>query len=123
MRPSLVQQTASGLTWAGAWTTVSGTAYSGGSERQASAAGASLSYTFTGRAIGLLASRDPAYGQVKVYIDGAYVVTTETAASSHLDRAVVFSRTLTWGTHTIKLVVVGTAGRPTVALDAFEVLN
>jgi hypothetical protein len=123
MRPSLVQQTATGLTWAGAWTTVSGAAYSGGSERQASAAGASLSYTFTGRAIGLLASRDPAYGQVKVYIDGAYVVTTETAASSHLDRAVVFSRTLTWGTHTIKLVVVGTAGRPTVALDAFEVLN
>jgi hypothetical protein len=123
MRPSLVQQTLSTVTWTGAWTTVSAAVYSGGSERQASAAGASLSYTFTGRAIALLVSRDPGYGMVKVYIDGAYVVTAETMATTHLDRAVVFSRALTLGTHTIKLVVAGTAGRPTVAVDAFEVLN
>lgn len=123
MRPSYAQQTLSTMAWAGSWTTVSATAYSGGSERKTSAAGASVSYTFTGRAVAVLASRDPAYGQAKVYIDGAYVVTMETAAASHMDRAVTFSKALTWGTHTIKLVVVGTAGRPTVAFDALEILN
>ena len=122
-QPSLVQQTLTTLTWAGAWTTVSNAAYSGGSERTTTAANASVSYTFTGRAIAVLASRDPTSGQFKVVIDGAYVVTTETMASSHVDRAVVFSRTLTYGTHTIKLIAVGTAGRPTVAIDAFEVLR
>lgn len=123
MRPSYAQQTLATMTWSGTWATVSATAYSGGSERKASTAGASVSYTFTGRAVAVLASRDPAYGQAKVYIDGAYVVTMETMAASHMDRAVTFTRALAWGTHTIKLVVVGTAGRPTVAFDALEILN
>jgi hypothetical protein len=123
LRPALVQQTAAGITWTGTWATVTATAYSGGSARTSATSGAGLTYTFTGRAIAILASRGPATGQFKVYVDGAYVVTAETMASSHLDRAVVFARTLAWGTHTIKLAVVGTAGRPSVTIDAFEVMR
>jgi hypothetical protein len=123
LRPVLVQQTSSAVSWSGSWTTDSGSAYMGGSARTASAAGASASYSFSGRAVALVVSRDPAYGQVKVYLDGAYVMTVDTASSGHADRAVVFSRTFAGGSHTLRLVAVGTAGRPTVVVDAFEVIR
>ena len=123
LHPSILQHTAAGFTWAGAWTTQSVAAYSGGSARVASAAGASVSYTFTGRGFAVVASRDATYGQFKVYVDGAYVVTVDTTAPSHADRVVVYARALTWATHTVKLVVAGTAGRPTVVFDALEVLR
>ncbi|HXI44916.1 MAG TPA: hypothetical protein VNH13_01310, partial [Candidatus Acidoferrales bacterium] len=123
LKPLLAQQTSTAVAWAGAWTTVSNAAYLGGSARTATAAGAALTYTFSGRAVALVASKDPAYGQVKVYVDGVYITTVDTWAAAHVDRTVVFARTSSWATHTLKLVVVGTAGRPTVAVDAFEVVR
>lgn len=123
LRPTLVQQTSSTVTWAGSWTTVAATAYSGGSARTASTAGATATLAFTGRAFSIVVSRDPAYGQVKVYLDGTYLATLDTAAASHLDRTVAYVRGVGWGSHTVKLVVVGTAGRPQVVVDAFEVIR
>ncbi|MBI3752215.1 MAG: hypothetical protein HY263_11245 [Chloroflexi bacterium] len=123
LRPALVQQTTTGIAWSGSWTTVTSTVASGGSVKTATAAGASVSYTFTGRGIGVVAQRDPTFGQVRVYIDGAYIVTADTYAAAHAERVVIYARVTTWATHTIKLVVVGTAGRPKVAIDAFTVMR
>jgi hypothetical protein len=62
----------------------------------------------------------PTRGKAKVYIDGTLVTTVDTRAASFRPTRVLFQRT--WksiGWHTISLVTSGTAGRPTVALDAF----
>lgn len=121
--PVLVQQTTTAVRLSGVWTTWYVSGYSGGSARASATASAAISYTFSGRAIAVVASRDPRYGQFRVYIDGAYVATIDTLASVHQDRVVVFSRGLSWATHTIKLVVLGTSGRPRVVVDAFGVFR
>jgi hypothetical protein len=103
---------------------VSSSLYSGGSARYASAAGASASYTFTGRSIGFVTSRGPYRGAVRIYVDGVLATTIDLYAATDTFRYVAFARTWsTSGTHTIKAVVVGTAGRPRVVVDAFEVLR
>lgn len=69
-------------------------------------------------------SRGPARGQVKVYVDGVYATTVDLYSTTTTYRSVAFARTFsTYGTHTVKLVVVGTAGRPTVILDAFALIR
>jgi len=124
LHPAIVQQTSTSISWVGSWTTTSSTAYSGGSARYSRAAGASLTYAFSGRGIGVTFGRGPTRGQIKAYIDGVYVSTIDTYAATSSFGWVGFARNFSaYGSHTIKLVVVGTAGRPTVVVDAFEVLR
>jgi hypothetical protein len=123
VRPTLLQQTTAGIAWSGAWATHSSTVASGGSVTSSAAAGASVSYTFSGRGIAVVAQRDPTFGQFRVYVDGALIVTGDAFGAIHAERQVVFLRAVSYGTHTIKVVVVGTAGRPTIAIDAFEVMR
>ena len=92
--------------------------------KNATAAGASASYTFTGRAVAFVTTRAASRGAVKIYIDGVLATTFDCYAASSTFRYVAFARTWTSsGTHTIKLVIVGTAGRPRVDLDAIEVMR
>lgn len=124
VRVYLPQQTYSGLSWAGSWATMTDPVMSGGSARRASAAGARVSYSFTGRAIAWVATLGPSRGQAKVYIDGVLVATVDCYASTTRVRHIAFAKT--WassGSHTIRIVVVGTGGRPQVDVDAFEVLR
>jgi hypothetical protein len=124
LRPLLVQQTSAAIHYTGTWTTTTSTVYSGGSARFASAAGASVSYTFSGRSVGAVLARGPYRGAVKVYVDGVLASTIDLYAATDTYRYVAFARTWTSvGTHTLKLVVVGTVGRPRVILDAIEVLQ
>jgi hypothetical protein len=118
------QQTSGAVTWGGAWTTRSGSSASGGSYRRASAAGARATFTFTGRSVGWVAARGSSYGIVKIYVDGAFVGLVDLHASATSWRRIVFAKS--WsssGTHTIKLVNQGTAGRPYVNVDAFVTLR
>jgi len=122
--PSLIQQTSTSIAWTGAWTTSTSTSYSGGSARYASAAGASASYAFTGRSIALVLATGPTRGAFQVWIDGALVTTVDTYAAANAYGWVGYARNFgTSGAHTVKLVVVGTASRPTVVLDALEVVR
>jgi hypothetical protein len=122
---TVVRQDTSGYVHYGSgWHAASSTSFSGGSVRYATTAGASLSYTFIGHAIAFVTTKAANRGQVKVYLDGHYVTTLDLRAASTAYRQVVWSRTYgASGTHTIKLVVVGTSGRPRVDLDAFLVLR
>jgi len=122
--PSLVQETSTAVAWSGAWTAVSSANDSGGSARQATAAGASATYTFMGRAIAVVLGRCAGCGQVQVLYDGALVYTIDTNLSTDGYRWVGYRRTVTTGvTHTIQLVIVGTVGQPKVSVDAFEVVR
>ena len=92
--------------------------------RQTSAAGASVTYSFVGRSVGWLSRIGPGEGAVKVYVDGVLASTVDLAAPAATSRQLVFTRT--WGsvgTHTIRLVNVGTIGRPVAIIDGFASLD
>jgi hypothetical protein len=123
-RSSLVQQSATAVKLSGSWATESAAAHSGGSLKASTAAGASASLSFSGRAVAWVTTLRPDAGEVRVYVDGALATTIDTYAESTTERYVAFSRSWSsWGSHTIKVVVVGTAGRPWVGVDAFEVIS
>jgi len=124
LSPGLVQDTSTSLIYGRTWTRASSSSFSGGSVRYAKVAGASASYRFTGRSVAFLTTRTPARGKVRIYLDGVFIKTVDTLASTTQYRYVAYSRTWTTaGTHTIRLVVAGTVGRPRVDLDAFAVLK
>ena len=118
--PKLTQQTGSGVTYGGTWTTTSSSSASGGSTRYATKAGAWVQFTFTGRAVGLITPKGSSRGSAKVYVDGTYVGTTSEYRSSSQSRIVLFARN--WGSsssHTVKLVLTGTSGHPRFDVDAW----
>ena len=120
----LPQQTSTGITWKGAWTKVVDRRFSGGSVRFATGAGASATYAFTGRAIAWVTTLAPNRGAARVYVDGKLVATIDLASATTTFGRVAFARTWsTSGFHTIRIVVVGTAGHPRVDVDALEVLR
>jgi hypothetical protein len=121
--PTLVQQS-TGVVYTGTWTSVYSAVYSGGSARYSGGPGATASYTFSGRSVGLVMSRGPSRGQVAVYIDGAYAVTVDLYAATSSYAQIVFSRTFpAYGAHTITISVVATAGRPVALLDAVALIR
>ena len=78
----------------------------------------------TGRGIALVTTTSTDRGKVKVYIDGVYVRTVDLYRSSVSYRVLAFATKFSSkGTHTIKLVGVGTSGRPRIDLDAFAVIR
>ena len=116
-------ETASNITYAGSWGTFSTPAAWDGKLRYAKAAGASATIRFNGRGIGWVSTRSPARGQAKVYVDGTYVTTLDLKAVSSKYLQVVFARELAPGSHSLKIVVVGTSGRQQVDLDGFVILH
>ena len=65
----------------------------------------------TGRAIALVTTKGPARGKLKVLIDGVYVGTVDLYRSSVSYRVLAFTHGFSSkGTHTIKLVALGTTG-------------
>jgi hypothetical protein len=62
----------------------------------------------------------PTRGQARVYVDGKLAATVDLFAKAFSPRKTVWSRS--WpanGRHTIAIAVVGTRGRPFVAIDEF----
>lgn len=120
----LFQDTSSQATYAGSWSSVSTSTASGGRLHTSTRAGASVTFRTSGRAMAVVGRLGPANGQAKVYVDGVYVRTVDFHRTTTRSRVVVFQRS--WaasGSHTIKVVVVGTAGHPKVEIDAFPVLR
>jgi hypothetical protein len=121
---SLTQQSSSSVVYTGTWTSSSKAENSGGSVKSATVAGASASLTFNGRAVSWVTTLRDTAGGAQVFVDGVLVTTIDTYAATTTYRQVVFSKAWSsYGTHTIKVVVVGTADRPRVDLDAFEVMR
>lgn len=118
------QQASSSIHYAGSWSTSSNPLASGGSYRRATAAGATASYTFTGRAIGWVATTGPGYGQARVTVDGGAAVVIDLSSPTADWRRVVFSASFSGlKSHTIRIRTLGTVGHPTVSVDAFVVLR
>ena len=124
VKPVLYQETTSLATYGGTWSSANSTAASDGRLRYATRAGASVSFRFTGRAVAVVAPKGSTRGSAKVYVDGVYAGAISLYRSASVSRVIVFGKSWTVsGTHTVKLVVVGTAGRPRVDIDGFAILR
>ena len=94
--------------------------------KAASTAGAGVSVTFTGRQIAWIGPRNAGRGASKVYLDGVHVDTVDQYSSSSTSqhRLRLWTKTFaTSGTHTLKIVAVGTPDRPRVDVDALVVMR
>jgi hypothetical protein len=111
---------AAGTTVTGAWPSASSASLYGGQHHASSAAGATYSFHAVGTAIWLVGIKAASYGQFQVSIDGgAYSGLIDAYSASTRFRQVLYSRgSLANVNHTIKIRVYGTAGRPTVGIDA-----
>ena len=118
-------QSGSNTTTSGTWHASSGSAYSGGSSRYATAKGASMTFTATSaRSIAFVTAKGTSRGSFKVYVDGVLRKTISTFATSARYRQLVYQFSWTSpGTHKVKIVVSGTSGHPRVDADAFVVLR
>ncbi len=120
--PVILQESSGQKT--GTWTTKSSTSYLGGKSYSSSSKGASLSWTFTGRSAALVVSRAATSGQVYVYVDGVKTSTVDLKSSSTKYRDALWTKTWSGSAkHTVKIVVVGTSGRPAVTTDGLVYLK
>jgi hypothetical protein len=112
------------ITYLGSWRSASHWRYAGDAARYATAAGASATFTFSGKRLVWYGPVGPTRGQARVSIDGVPVRTVNLYSRTFTAHKAVFSTSwATPGPHTIVIEVVGTAGRPYVAIDEFTVAN
>ena len=120
----LVQQSSSSVGYAGSWTLASSSKFSGGTVRHASTAGRAAAYTFTGKSIAVVSTRSTIRGAVRIYLDGVLQATVDTYRSPAEYRSVIWQQSFSSVvTKRVRIVVVGTGGRPRVDLDAFAVIK
>ncbi|MFE2734601.1 peptidoglycan recognition protein [Streptomyces sp. NPDC059349] len=114
--PVILQETSA--VKSGSWTSRSSTSYLGGKSYSSGSKGASLTWTFTGSSASWVVSRATSSGQAYVYVDGVKVSTVDLKSSTTQYRQAIWTKT--WSssaTHKVKIVVVGTSGRPTITTD------
>jgi hypothetical protein len=120
----IVDQTRPAVRFSRGWRSFSSPALLGGSARKRGTSGASASFTFTGRAVGLVSTMAPLRGRARIYVDGRFVRTVDLRSTTDRYRTIVFSESwATSRTHTLRIVVSGTSGRPRVDVDGFVVLR
>ncbi|MFF7902254.1 N-acetylmuramoyl-L-alanine amidase [Streptomyces sp. NPDC007920] len=120
--PVLVRETAATKT--GTWASKSSASYLGGQSLGSSAKNASLTWTFTGRSVAWLVSRASTSGQADIYVDGVKTTTVDLKSATTKYRDAIWTKT--WPTsakHTVKIVVVATAGRPAVTTNGIVYLK
>jgi subtilisin family serine protease len=104
------------------WTKYSWSSASGGYTNWAYRAGATATFSFTGNSFSWWANKDSWAGRAYVYVDGYYQQTVDLYAPSGQPSQPVYTRNWpTSGTHTVKVYVEGTSGRPWVDVDRFTV--
>ena len=116
-------ETTSLASYSSGWGSLSVSSAFGGRTRSTTRAGATVTVRFNGTAIGWISRTASNRGAARVYVDGALVKTVDTRGSTAARRLVFAANHLADGPHTLKIVVVGTSGRPRVDVDGFVVLR
>jgi hypothetical protein len=111
------------LDWSGSWSTADHSGYLGGEVRSTDQAGATVRFEFTGNRLAWIAPVGPTRGKARVYVDGDEVAVVDQYASSFVARRVVLTLALSDGRHDVEIKALGTSGRPTVAIDAIDLLD
>jgi hypothetical protein len=108
----------------GSWGLRRSSGFLGGTALLSAQTGASLSWSFTGRSASLAFTRTATSGQARVYVDGDFAITLDLRSTPNAHRQARWAQT--WpssGSHTVTVVVAGTAGRPTVISDGLVYLD
>jgi len=80
-------------------------------------------YGATAGHLGLVMTRGPGHGAVRIYLDGLYKATVDTYSSTWKYRNYVYDLGIgTAGTHTVRLVNVGTTGRPRIDVQGMALI-
>ncbi len=124
MRVLAYQDSSRSIRYSSGWHASSSIVYYGGTARWATVHGASASLTFIGRSVAWTSLVATTRGSANVYVDGRFIATVNLNTATTSVRRIVFARTWsTAGTHTIRIVVLGTAGHPRVDVDDLLVLR
>ena len=108
--------------YSGGWGEAEYAGYSGGQVRYAVSARTTVTFALHGTSITWVGPKGPTRGQARVYIDDQLIRTVDVYSGRFQPRADLFSMTFDrMGNHTIRIEVVGTPGRQTIALDEFDV--
>jgi hypothetical protein len=120
----IVNERSKAIAYTGTWRRAHYGGYGGDTVAYAKSAGASATFSFTGRKVSWNGPTGPTRGQAKVYVDGKYVKTVNLYRRSFDARSTLFRTG--WkatGKHTLTIVVVGTKGHAMVAIDDFVVVK
>jgi hypothetical protein len=120
--PAYLSDASKTIRWARSWGVASHAAYLG---RRAhwTKARTSATVTFQGRSIAWTAPTGPTRGKARVYLDGRYVATVDLYSRTFKPKDIVFARNVGEGTHTLRILTLGTSRRPTVAVDGLYILR
>ena len=115
-------EASSRISYSGTWSYAYSSRYQGGRIKWSRRAGAKAVFAFSGVAVYWYGPTGATRGQARVYLDGTYVKTVSMYSSSYVARKLLYSASFS-SNHTghLKIVVVGTAGHPIVAIDSFSV--
>ncbi|HEY8198353.1 MAG TPA: hypothetical protein VIF44_01175, partial [Candidatus Limnocylindrales bacterium] len=122
--PTRYQDSTSLATYTGPWKTASIASASGDHTKFAKIGGSLSTFTFTGRAVSLVAPRSSWRGKADIRVDGVLVARVNLYRSSTDARHHVWSRS--WsavGPHVVTVTVRGTLGHPRFDVDAWTVLK
>lgn len=126
--PTRIEQTDSRLVYSGSWYVVSSSLCSGGSLKQATSSGASVTVRFEGTGLDWIARKGVSSGVARVTLDSRTPVTVDLYSPATLYKQKVWSTgTLSSGSHTVKIEYTGTqnsasSGR-VVNIDAVDVVG
>ena len=71
-----------------------------------------------------MAPTGPGRGRARIIVDGKRVAVIDLRGGEHIQRRVVWAKSWTNSRrHTVRVLVLGTDGRPRVDLDAFVVMR
>jgi len=122
--PRLYTDTTTLAKYGTGWSTRLDAGATNGTTRMANKGGSSMTFTFSGRAVGLVAPKSSSRGGVKVYVDGTYRTTINLYRTKSLARVIVYATSwATAGKHSLRLVVAGTPGHSRVDVDGFIVID
>jgi hypothetical protein len=112
------------VSYTGKWTYAAYSQADGGEIAVSGTATASASFTFIGRNVAWSGTMATNRGQADIYVDGSFQFTQDLySASTKPKTLAVVGNWSTSAQHTIEIVVVGTAGRPSVDVDSFILLG
>lgn len=108
----------------GTWKATASSTALGGSSHRTSSRGASASYTFSGRDFSWISTKGPNAGKAAIYVNGVLKATIDLYAPTLLPRRVAYR--FHWSTvvsRTIRIVNLGTSGRPLIDIDGLALLR
>ena len=123
MVPSALSDSASAIRWNGTWAYVNYASYLGRRAHWTKARSAYATFTFQGASVAWAGPVGPTRGKARIILDGRLVATVDTYRSVFRARDIIWAATMADGRHTLRIQVLGTAGRPTVAVDGLYVLR